>query len=153
LRTAEDHALLAAAIRAGCVVAQASDIAVETSGRRLARAPRGFGHLLRTLADQRGSGGNTTSDAVRPLTLERLAGSRAGEVCADRLRVGGQPGHHNPGSHLIANRDVDPVLRQMVRTVNESGQAAVPVTVHGTTLTGTSSPSLGTSASWSRRIP
>jgi hypothetical protein len=25
----------------------------------------------------------------------------------------------------------------MVRTVNESGQAAVPVTVHGTTLTGT----------------
>jgi hypothetical protein len=47
------HALLAAATRAGCMVAQASDIAVETSGRRLARAPRGFGHLLRTLADQR----------------------------------------------------------------------------------------------------
>jgi hypothetical protein len=45
---------------------QASDIAVETSGRRLARAPRGFGHLLRTLADQRGSGGNTPSAAVRP---------------------------------------------------------------------------------------
>jgi len=39
LRTAEDHALLAAATRAGCMVAQASDIAVETSGRRLARAP------------------------------------------------------------------------------------------------------------------
>ena len=35
---------------AGCMVAQASDIAVETSGRRLARAPRGFGDLLRTLA-------------------------------------------------------------------------------------------------------
>ena len=66
LRTAEDHALLAAATRAGCMVAQASDIAVETSGRRLARAPRGFGDLLRTLADQRGSGGNTSSDAVRP---------------------------------------------------------------------------------------
>jgi hypothetical protein len=66
LRTAEDHALLAAATRAGCMVAQASDIAVETSGRRLARAPRGFGDLLRTLADQRGSGGNTPSDAVRP---------------------------------------------------------------------------------------
>ena len=66
LRTAEDHALLAAATRAGCMVAQASDIAVETSGRRLARAPRGFGDLLRTLADQRGSGGNTPSDAVSP---------------------------------------------------------------------------------------
>ena len=65
LRTAEDHALLAAATRAGCMVAQAGDIAVETSGRRLARAPRGFGDLLRTLADQRGSGGNTPSDAVR----------------------------------------------------------------------------------------
>ena len=41
LRTAEDHALLAAATRAGCMVAQASDIAVETSGRPAgARAPR-----------------------------------------------------------------------------------------------------------------
>jgi hypothetical protein len=39
----------------------------------------------------------------------------------------------------MAKHDVDPVLRQMVRAVNESGQAAVPVTVtvHGTTLTGT----------------
>ena len=50
LRTAEDHALLAAATEAGCAVLQASDIAVQTSGRRQARAPEGFGHLLRTLA-------------------------------------------------------------------------------------------------------
>jgi hypothetical protein len=39
----------------------------------------------------------------------------------------------------MAKHDVDPVLRQLVRAVNESGQAAVPVAVcvHGTTLTGT----------------
>ena len=38
----------------------------------------------------------------------------------------------------MAKHDVDPVLRQLVRAVNESGQAAVPVTVslQGTTLTG-----------------
>ena len=50
LRTAEDHALLAAATEAGCSVLQTSDITVETSARRHARAPEGFGHLLRTLA-------------------------------------------------------------------------------------------------------
>ena len=50
LRTAEDHALLAAATEAGCPVVHASDISVRTSGRRQARAPRGFSHLLRTLA-------------------------------------------------------------------------------------------------------
>ena len=38
----------------------------------------------------------------------------------------------------MAKRDIDPVLQQLVRAINESGQAAVPVTVsvHGTTLTG-----------------
>ena len=38
----------------------------------------------------------------------------------------------------MAKHDVDPVLQQLVRAVNESGQAAVPVTVsvHGTVLTG-----------------
>jgi hypothetical protein len=38
----------------------------------------------------------------------------------------------------MARHDVDPVLQQLVRAVNESGQAAVPVTVtvHGTALTG-----------------
>jgi len=51
LHTAEDHALLAAATEAGRPVLQAGDIAVETSARRQARAPRGFSHLLRTLAD------------------------------------------------------------------------------------------------------
>ena len=50
LRTAEDHALLAAATKAGCPVLQASDITVQTSARRQARAPLGFSHLLRTLA-------------------------------------------------------------------------------------------------------
>ena len=50
LRTAEDHALLAAATEAGCAVLQAGDLAVETSSRRHARAPDGFGQLLRTLA-------------------------------------------------------------------------------------------------------
>jgi hypothetical protein len=39
----------------------------------------------------------------------------------------------------MAKHDVDPVLRQLVRAVNESGQAAVPVaiSVHGSTLIGT----------------
>jgi hypothetical protein len=50
LPTAEDHALLAAVSRAGCSVLCAADVTVETSARRQARAPNGFGHLLRTLA-------------------------------------------------------------------------------------------------------
>ena len=52
LRTAEDHALLAAATEAGCPVVQAGDITVRTSGRRQARAPLGFSHLLCTLASR-----------------------------------------------------------------------------------------------------
>ena len=38
----------------------------------------------------------------------------------------------------MARHDVDPVLQQLVRAINESGQAAVPVTisVHGAVLTG-----------------
>jgi hypothetical protein len=52
LRTAEDHALLAAATEAGCRVVQAGDITVRTSGRRQARAPGGFSQLLRTLASR-----------------------------------------------------------------------------------------------------
>jgi glycosyltransferase involved in cell wall biosynthesis len=66
LRTAEDHALLAAATEAGCPVVQAGDITVETSGRRVARAPRGFSNLLRTLADRQGS-----SDAAAPTAALR----------------------------------------------------------------------------------
>jgi hypothetical protein len=52
----------------------------------------------------------------------------------------------------MAKHDVDPVLRQLVRAVNESGQAAVPVvmSVHGATLAGTSSPRIGTSPNWCR---
>jgi len=39
----------------------------------------------------------------------------------------------------MAKHDTDPVLVQLVRSVNESAQVAVPVTVttHGTVLTGT----------------
>ena len=66
LRTAEDHALLAAATEAGCSVVQAGDITVETSGRRLARAPRGFSNLLRTLADRPDSHGSAPPGAIRP---------------------------------------------------------------------------------------
>jgi hypothetical protein len=38
----------------------------------------------------------------------------------------------------MAKHDIDPVLQQLVRAINESRQAAVPITVsvHGTVLTG-----------------
>ncbi len=38
----------------------------------------------------------------------------------------------------MAKHDIDPVLRQLVRAIDESGQAAAPVTVsvHGTVLAG-----------------
>ena len=38
----------------------------------------------------------------------------------------------------MAKHDIDPVLQQLVRAVNESGHAAAPITVsvHGTVLTG-----------------
>lgn len=49
LRTAEDHALVADAAKAGCRVVRASDITVDTSGRRQGRAPDGFSHVLRSL--------------------------------------------------------------------------------------------------------
>jgi glycosyltransferase involved in cell wall biosynthesis len=49
LRTAEDHALLAAVAEAGCSILRACDLTVQTSARRRARAPHGFSHLLRTL--------------------------------------------------------------------------------------------------------
>jgi glycosyltransferase involved in cell wall biosynthesis len=50
LPTAEDHALVAAVTEVGCSILRAGDVTVRTSGRRRARAPGGFGHLLRTLA-------------------------------------------------------------------------------------------------------
>ena len=65
LRTAEDHALLAAAAEAGRPVLQASDISVETSARRQARAPGGFSHLLRRLADERRPVGDVQPAGVR----------------------------------------------------------------------------------------
>ena len=54
LRSAEDHALMAAVAEAGCSVLRADDVTVETSARRHARAPHGFSHLLRTLAPRAG---------------------------------------------------------------------------------------------------
>ena len=56
LRTAEDHALVAAARAAGCSVLHAADLTVQTSSRRHARAPHGFGHLLQNLARCRAPG-------------------------------------------------------------------------------------------------
>jgi glycosyltransferase involved in cell wall biosynthesis len=58
LRTAEDHALMAAITEAGGRVLRANDITVETSARRQARAPRGFSHVLRALSREPASGGS-----------------------------------------------------------------------------------------------
>jgi glycosyltransferase involved in cell wall biosynthesis len=55
LRTAEDHALLAAATQADCSILRANDITVETSARRHGRAPSGFSQLLLTLAPDLGA--------------------------------------------------------------------------------------------------
>jgi glycosyltransferase involved in cell wall biosynthesis len=51
LRCGEDHALRDAAIAAGHRVLPAGDLEVMTSGRRQARAPGGFGDLLRSLGE------------------------------------------------------------------------------------------------------
>ena len=55
----------------------------------------------------------------------------------------------------MAKHNIDPVLKQLVRAINESGQAAVPVTVsvHGTMLNGALIAERSTSASSSREIP
>lgn len=50
LRTGEDHALLESLVAVGCTILPVTDIAVETSARHQARAPRGFSHLLSRLA-------------------------------------------------------------------------------------------------------
>ncbi len=50
LRTAEDHALVHALGAAGRRILRTTDLTVVTSARRHPRAPRGFGHLLGTLA-------------------------------------------------------------------------------------------------------
>jgi glycosyltransferase involved in cell wall biosynthesis len=52
LPTAEDHALARALTQAGGQTLRATDIAVVTSGRRIARAPLGFSHLLTSLTDR-----------------------------------------------------------------------------------------------------
>lgn len=50
LRTAEDHALVGALAAAGRKILRTTDVTVVTSARPRARAPMGFSHLLRTLA-------------------------------------------------------------------------------------------------------
>lgn len=91
LRTAEDRALLHALRAVGSTTVRAADIAVQTSARRQARAPRGFSHLLGTLTSRACPG------------LHRGAGSRrqAGpEVDPEPVpvqrgeygRPGGEPG-------------------------------------------------------------
>jgi glycosyltransferase involved in cell wall biosynthesis len=56
LRTGEDHALRAAASRAGRRILHADDIAVETSARRASRAPDGFSDLLKRLGQTPSAG-------------------------------------------------------------------------------------------------
>ena len=82
LRSAEDHALLAAVAEAGCSVLRADDVTVETSARRHARAPHGFSHLLRTLAPEPGL-------SRRPAGLVPAHGTRA--VYPHYLREQGLP--------------------------------------------------------------
>jgi hypothetical protein len=48
--TAEDHALVESLRAAGATILRTTEVSVVTSARRQARAPRGFGHLLSTLA-------------------------------------------------------------------------------------------------------
>jgi glycosyltransferase involved in cell wall biosynthesis len=50
LRTAEDHAIVAALAAAGQRILRTADVTVVTSGRRAARAPDGFGALLSTFS-------------------------------------------------------------------------------------------------------
>lgn len=79
LPTAEDHALLRALAEAGCQPLRANDLAVTTSGRRTARAPLGFSHLLNSLAaplnahvhaDRRPGSAGPDLDQVRDLVDE-----------------------------------------------------------------------------------
>ena len=49
-RTAEDHALVESLSVTGHRILRTTEISVQTSARHHARAPRGFGHLLSTLA-------------------------------------------------------------------------------------------------------
>lgn len=50
IATAEDHALVAALSAAGSRILRSTEGSVRTSARRHARAPRGFSHLLSSLA-------------------------------------------------------------------------------------------------------
>ena len=56
----------------------------------------------------------------------------------DLAWVGGRLRHDVKEAISMAKRNIDPVLQQLVRAINESGRAATPITVsvHGTMLTG-----------------
>ena len=66
LRTSEDHALIAAVTAAGGRVLRTGDVTVETSGRRRARAPRGFSHVLRALSREPAADGAPASGGGAP---------------------------------------------------------------------------------------
>jgi hypothetical protein len=59
-------------------------------------------------------------------------------VLFDLAWVGGRLRHDVKEAISMAKRNIDPVLQQLVRAINESGRAATPITVsvHGTMLTG-----------------
>jgi hypothetical protein len=50
IATAEDHALVTALSAAGSRILRSTELSVRTSARPHARAPRGFSHLLSSLA-------------------------------------------------------------------------------------------------------
>ena len=104
LRTAEDHALLAAATEAGCPVVQASDITVQTSGRRQARAPLGFSHLLRTLAPLPNAPAESLPGQPRGLKRQVAAFGQAGRVPGRVEVVGGRRRRCRPASSCICAR-------------------------------------------------
>ncbi|MGD0243650.1 MAG: glycosyltransferase [Streptosporangiaceae bacterium] len=95
LRTAEDHALMAAATETGCQVLQASDVTVVTSARRHARAPRGFSHALRALTREPGPDGGSLAAAGGGLTRSEpgfiaLSGRRAGRFRCEQPQPAGR---------------------------------------------------------------
>jgi hypothetical protein len=104
LRTAEDHALLAAAAAAGCSVLPAGDVTVETSGRKHARAPHGFSHLLGTLAPAPQAG---LHESVFQARVNRDDAVHAGERdnAGDGLADHGQPHLTAVGSRLPGRGD------------------------------------------------
>ncbi len=66
-------------------------------------------------------------------------------VLFDLAWVGGRLHHDEKEAISMAKRNIDPVLQQLVRAINESGHAATPITVsvHGTMRHGVAHPGRG----------